>query len=1108
MNSRLAAPCILIVCAALYGARAHCAPLPASCAGVTIVPDAKSSLAALRKRVEAENETDPPAAFALLCTTIPRVEREKGPQSPELAWWVASLATPLIAYMDKFDEALPLLQFAQPILEKQYGVNGEPLGDIHVAYAWIYTRLGRAPDSEAAWESALKVRERKPGLKKIELQKVLVGLAQSQLSQRKFDLAELNIRRAHRILVENHDIDSEAGAAIENVWVNITFRQERYAEAHRHAEEQLRIETTLKNGAAQLVPAYALLGRILERQDEYEQAEKAERHALELSEDMQGPLQRHRLSALTQLSILLNERGHPAEARMLATRALSVGESTVGHAVPRLVPVLQTLGDTERQLGNLPEALHDFERAGAIVAVDHAQIERAFLVSYYHDLGTLQLSLGDIEQAERSLAAGLDASGDDPTLSFERASLLLAHAQAVAALGKSDGREELLQALSQFRTRLPETHPAILRALNQLCGIEAASSTSVDPPSCAQTAEKLRHGHDLDPSLRAAVYLNQSKLAQARGDLELARLNAIRGMAAAETSATPESLSQAYMQLAYVESSRGRTDLAVFLGKQALEQIQRERSFFVGADLRLDQDFLRDKVTAYRRIADWLLELGRIDEGLAVLKLMKTQELADFGVRGAVLPSDHGVVFTDSEQSLQDRYRRAVEPSTTGAATADQSDAIARLSQLEQHGYISPTEREYLRTLLANSGAGEMDRASRIDAALSGDARSARSNPVERRDIDAPSLTQIARGFSSDTAFVVYLLSEDHLRILVSIHGTQQEFRVSVDAASLQRDIGHYLDDIVQRHDSNALSNRLYTLLAAPVDRLSEKYRVRRWVLWLDGPLRYVPIAALRDGQKYLLDKYIVQMYAPAQAAHAQAASSSIPQVRGFGVTQAVGGFPALPAVADEMCYVVRGPIEGLHATDGACPTAPVGENAQQGKGALQGQGFVDAAFTAARFEQLMDTPGSFSVLHIGTHFRLRPGNALRSFLLLGDGSKLTLDTMGSLNFSAVDVVTLSACETGMGGARTDDGREIEGLSALVQRRGAGRVIASLWRVEDVSTAQLMRSLYQSFLTDKGDAAMGLREAQLALRNRLEGSGRPYADPYYWAGFYISGSHP
>ena len=147
-------------------------------------------------------------------------------------------------------------------------------------------------------------------------------------------------------------------------------------------------------------------------------------------------------------------------------------------------------------------------------------------------------------------------------------------------------------------------------------------------------------------------------------------------------------------------------------------------------------------------------------------------------------------------------------------------------------------------------------------------------------------------------------------------------------------------------------------------------------------------------------------------------------------------------------------------------------------------------------------------MLHVGTHFRLRPGNALRSYLLLGDGSELTLDAMSALDFNAIDLVTLSACETGMGGANTDDGREVEGLSTLVQRRGAGLVIASLWQVEDASTAQLMRGLYTAFSATHGDAALGLQQAQHALRSISSATGTSYANPYYWAGFTVSGSHP
>jgi CHAT domain-containing protein len=162
-------------------------------------------------------------------------------------------------------------------------------------------------------------------------------------------------------------------------------------------------------------------------------------------------------------------------------------------------------------------------------------------------------------------------------------------------------------------------------------------------------------------------------------------------------------------------------------------------------------------------------------------------------------------------------------------------------------------------------------------------------------------------------------------------------------------------------------------------------------------------------------------------------------------VTQAIAGFPALPAVADELCFVIDGPIQGLMSSDGACPSLT------RGKGALAGEGFADATFTEVRLRDLLGTPGAFSVLHIGTHFRLRPGNALRSYLLLG---------------------------------------------------------ATLWPVEDTSTAQLMRTLYDTFAVNHGDAALGLQHAQQALRLRKGPKGRANADPYYWAGFFVASSRP
>jgi CHAT domain-containing protein len=473
---------------------------------------------------------------------------------------------------------------------------------------------------------------------------------------------------------------------------------------------------------------------------------------------------------------------------------------------------------------------------------------------------------------------------------------------------------------------------------------------------------------------------------------------------------------------------------------------------------------------------------------------MKTEELTNFGVRDAQLATEHGLEFNPQERALQGRYDQAVQADLTS------SSELSRLGHLDEANHISSVERERLARLLAGTGETEDARATRIERLLG--AGSASAELTQPRASAAAALMDAARNFGSDTAFAVYLLTATHVQVLVTARGAQEQFLIPIDNAQLQRDIGHFLDDIAQQRDVTQLSATLYDTVARRVDEFAAAHHVHRLALWLDGSLRYVPIAALQDGRQYLVDKYVIQIYSPAPASidAAQATRSTRAIVRGFGVTQAVAGYPALPAVADELCYVVHGPIEGLHATNEGCVTEGAGN------GALNGTGFADSAFTEQRFTAALNGEHDFSVLHIGTHFRLRPGNALRSYLLLGDGSKLTLDVISALDFKNISVVTLSACETGLGGARTDDGREVEGLSALVQRRGAAQVIASLWQVEDASTAILMHTLYTGFAATR-DAALSLQKAQRAVRS-LKGRSGGFANPYYWAGFSVSGNRP
>ncbi|HLZ98868.1 MAG TPA: CHAT domain-containing tetratricopeptide repeat protein [Steroidobacteraceae bacterium] len=1092
---RGAAVRLLCCCLSLCGAAAHAVDLPALCADEPLAPDLTTPVAELRMRVLAQTESDPKAAVRLMCMTIPRVAREYGEDSAELAWWIGSLATPMIAYLDKHAEAVPLLQFAQPILEREFGANAAEVADIHVAYAWIYYRQGRLADAGAAWQQALQIRERFPGERKIELQKVLVGLALVRQGQGDFTAARECLARARDILTQNNDLVSEAAAAIENVLTNVALREDNFRDAKQHAEAQVRIEKQLQGGAPQLVPAYALLGQILARLDDFKASEAASREAIRLSESDHGPLQRHYFSALTQLGLLLNERGRPGEALGFAQRAVEVGERTLGSQAPRLVRALQSLADVHRSLGHLPEALHIYERIGTIVQSSRTDIERPALVAYYRGLANLQLDLGNFEDASSALNAGLESASAESSLVVQRAFLTATLAQSVAREDPATSHARLVEAMNLFASRLPPSHPAILQVVNQICSLEI-SEGSAATPNCNAADRRIARGRQIDPALRAAVYDNLSELAQKRGDLKRAADLAISAVAAAEGLGTPDPLWKSYFRTARVLNRRGDPALAIFFGKRSIAQIERQRKYFRGDDEMLDRGYLHDKVAVYRAVADWLMETGRINEGIEVLQLLKSEELYDLTSRGIQfgLPGGDGPDLDGIEQSLHDRYLKTRPDEHSG-------DEIERLTRLRDKARITAEERKLLESLLEQQGDLETVTARRIRkfVAENGEVRDADHRDV--REIRAERLTEEIRRAPERSAIAVYLLTDNRLRLLIATRTSQSEVRIPLDAQLLRQDIGHFLDSIAGRENVDGASRALYELIARPLDEAARRENVTHLILWLDGAMRYVPFGALRGPDGYLADRYAIQVLTGARRDPVPAFSPTGPgpNVRGLGVTQAVGGYQPLPAMADELCYVVHGPIAGLATKSAACPRPA---NAM---GAMSGEGFADAEFTAARLARLLQVPHGYSVLHLGTHFNLRPGNAMRSYLVLGDGSRLMLDALGAFDFTGLDLVTLSACQTAMGGARTDDGREVEGLSAIVQQRGARRVVASLWAVEDESTAQLMRVMYQALAIKPSDVAGALQEAQHSVRSLQHGS-HSYDHPYYWAGFVVSGS--
>jgi CHAT domain-containing protein len=109
----------------------------------------------------------------------------------------------------------------------------------------------------------------------------------------------------------------------------------------------------------------------------------------------------------------------------------------------------------------------------------------------------------------------------------------------------------------------------------------------------------------------------------------------------------------------------------------------------------------------------------------------------------------------------------------------------------------------------------------------------------------------------------------------------------------------------------------------------------------------------------------------------------------------------------------------------------------------------------------------------------------------------LSLGDIYNLELGA-DLVVLSGCETALG--REIRGEGLVGLTQGFLYAGARRVVASLWRVEDRATAELMGRLYRGLLQEGLRPAAALRQAQLAIAAE-----RRWRDPYFWAPFVLQG---
>lgn len=293
-------------------------------------------------------------------------------------------------------------------------------------------------------------------------------------------------------------------------------------------------------------------------------------------------------------------------------------------------------------------------------------------------------------------------------------------------------------------------------------------------------------------------------------------------------------------------------------------------------------------------------------------------------------------------------------------------------------------------------------------------------------------------------------------------------------------------------------AQQLYQWFVAPLQAELQARGINNLVFILDTGLRSLPMAALHDGQSFLIEQYNIGLMPSVSLTDTRYRSIRGSQVLGIGISESVQGQPPLPAVFTEVYTLVN--------------------RLWSGRAAFNTTATLDN-LVALRQQQ------TFGIIHLATHAQFQPGSLKESYIQLWD-RRLQLDQMRQLEWDTpqTELLVLSACVTALGSIEAE-----LGFAGLAVQTGIKTTIASLWYINDTATVALMLAFYDRLRTAPIKAE-ALRQAQLALikkqvvleGDRLKGPGLgngiplppestqvddvQLSHPYYWSAFTLVGN--
>jgi filamentous hemagglutinin family protein len=460
-----------------------------------------------------------------------------------------------------------------------------------------------------------------------------------------------------------------------------------------------------------------------------------------------------------------------------------------------------------------------------------------------------------------------------------------------------------------------------------------------------------------------------------------------------------------------------------------------------------------------------------------------------------------------------------VATETIASLTAEQQQLYVKYAQMEERSAQTQTELNTLRRIPESQRSSEqVERINKLQAQQIEDSKEF------KQFINSPNVASLAKAVSEASlkklqsdlraqdpnAVLLYpLIQDDRLELILVTSDAEPIRRTArVKREELNQAIAQFRNALETVYDpsvdAKSAGQKLYNWLIQPVADELERVNAKTILYAPYGQLRYVPLAALHNGKEWLVQKYRINNITAASLQDFSLKPQTSPSILAGAATRRLSfkigdrpfSFSGLPFARRE--------VEAL--------TQIIPDSVQ----------LLDGDFSPESTKRQLR---NHSLIHMATHAVFMPGKPEDSFILFGNGERLTLADVRNWSLKNVDLVVLSACDTAQG-ETLGNGEEILGFGYLMQQGGARAAIASLWSVDDGGTQALMDIFYTMLKRPNMTKAEALRQAQIALitgnydalgsegnriaqsiANRLPVTVTEYLDhPYYWAPFIMIGN--